>query len=140
MTTSFDVILKCSIDSKLFQSMRLFPVASSILWKEMHNTLMKNFRTQICATPLILTSMVKKYNNNLLFCILKKTTFLPPPLTFTTHTVKCFLSCLLSSKFSRNNRQTKAKILIVYSVNIINDAIIAEISTCSMAKRMQINL
>ena len=101
---------------------------------------MKNFRTQICATPLILTSMVKKYNNNLLFCILKKTTFLPPPLTFTTHTVKCFLSCLLSSKFSRNNRQTKAKILIVYSVNIINDAIIAEISTCSMAKRMQINL
>ena len=26
----------------------------------------------------------------------------------------------------------------VYSVNIINDAIIAEISTCPMAKRMQI--
>lgn len=51
---------------------------------------MKNFRIQIYATPLILTSMVKKYNNNLLFCILKKTTFLPPPLTFTTHS-KVFL-------------------------------------------------
>ena len=32
-----------------------------------------------------------------------------------------------------------AKILIVYSVNIINDAIIAEIPTYPMAKRMQAN-
>ena len=44
----------------------------------MRNTLMKNFRTRIGATPLILTSMVKK--------IYQETTFLPPPLTFTTHT------------------------------------------------------
>ena len=40
---------------------------------------------------------------------------------------------------SENRRQTKAKILIVYSVNIINDAIIAEVPTYPMAKRMQAN-
>ena len=44
---------------------------------------MKNLRIRIGVTPLILTSMVKKYINNLLFCILKK-----PPFSVMDHKVE----------------------------------------------------
>ena len=90
---------------------------------------MKNFRTRICATPLILTSMMKK--KTLLFVY--SSFHSPLPLTFTTHTTVWLgehgLQGNKKIQHSRNSRQTMTKILIVYFVNIINDAI----------KRIQIN-